>query len=75
MIECDTQQEIDYYWDQLGRGGVYNRCGWLDDKHGVTWQVVPTILKELMAGPNSQKVIEAFMQMTKFDIATLEAVK
>ena len=72
VIECDTQEEIDYYWDQLGRGGVYNQCGWLDDKHGVTWQVVPTILKELMAGPNSQKVIEAFMQMTKFDIATLE---
>lgn len=72
VIECDTQEEIDHYWEKLGAGGSYNKCGWLDDKFGRTWQIVPTILGKLMSGPKAPKVIEAFMQMTKFDIATLE---
>lgn len=72
VITCDTQEEIDHYWVKLGEGGNYRQCGWLDDKFGVSWQIVPTILGELMNDPQkSQKVMEAFMQMTKFDIQKL----
>lgn len=72
VITCDTQEEIDHYWEKLGDGGKYSQCGWLDDKFGVSWQIVPTILGELMSNPEkSQKVIEAFMQMTKLDIQKL----
>lgn len=72
VITCDTQEEIDHYWEKLGDGGKYSKCGWLDDKFGVSWQIVPTILGELMSNSEkSQKVIEAFMQMTKFDIQKL----
>jgi predicted 3-demethylubiquinone-9 3-methyltransferase (glyoxalase superfamily) len=72
VITCDTQEEIDHYWEKLGNGGKYRQCGWLDDKFGVSWQVVPAILGELMSNPEkSQKVTEAFMQMTKFEIQKL----
>jgi predicted 3-demethylubiquinone-9 3-methyltransferase (glyoxalase superfamily) len=72
VITCDTQEEIDHYWVKLGDGGKYSRCGWLDDKFGVSWQIVPSVLGELMSHPDkSKKVIEAFMQMTKFDIQKL----
>jgi predicted 3-demethylubiquinone-9 3-methyltransferase (glyoxalase superfamily) len=72
VITCETQKEIDHYWEKLGEGGVYNQCGWLDDKYGVSWQIVPAVLGELMSDPNkAPKVIEAFMKMTKFDIETL----
>ena len=72
VITCDTQEEIDHYWEKLGSGGSYNQCGWLDDQFGVSWQIVPTILGELMRNPEkSQKVISAFLQMTKFDIEKL----
>jgi predicted 3-demethylubiquinone-9 3-methyltransferase (glyoxalase superfamily) len=72
VIECETQEEIDHYWNKLGEGGIYNQCGWLDDKFGVSWQIVPSILGKLMADPEkSQRVIHAFMQMKKFDIDTL----
>jgi predicted 3-demethylubiquinone-9 3-methyltransferase (glyoxalase superfamily) len=72
VVECETQEEIDYYWAKLGEGGIYNQCGWLDDKFGVSWQIVPRILGELMADPEkSPRVIQAFMQMTKFDIQAL----
>ena len=72
VIECDTQEEIDHYWNSLGEGGIYNQCGWLEDKFGISWQIVPTVLKQLMADPEkSKRVIQAFMQMTKFDIETL----
>jgi predicted 3-demethylubiquinone-9 3-methyltransferase (glyoxalase superfamily) len=72
VIECDTQEEIDHYWEKLGNGGIYNQCGWLDDKYGVSWQIVPSILGKLMADPEKgHRVIQAFMQMTKFDIETL----
>ncbi|MDR6843414.1 VOC family protein [Flavobacterium granuli] len=72
VIECETQEEIDHYWQKLGEGGIYNQCGWLDDKFGVSWQIVPRVLGELMADPEkSPRVIQAFMQMTKFDIQTL----
>ncbi|MCE7064579.1 VOC family protein [Dyadobacter sp. CY326] len=73
VVECDTQEEIDYYWERLGEGGSYNQCGWLDDKFGMSWQVVPSVLQKLMADPEkAPRVIKAFMQMSKFDIATLE---
>ncbi len=72
VITCDTQEEIDHYWEKLGDGGKYGQCGWLDDKFGVSWQIVPAILGELMGNPEkSQQVIAAFMQMTKFDIEQL----
>jgi len=72
VIPCKTQAEIDYYWEKLGYEGVYNKCGWLDDKYGVSWQVVPEILGQLMSDRNkAPKVMYAFMQMTKFDIETL----
>lgn len=73
VIECESQEEIDHYWNKLGSEGVYNKCGWLDDKFGVSWQVVPTILGKLMSDPEkAPRVVQAFMQMTKFDISTLE---
>ena len=72
VITCETQKEIDHYWEKLGEGGIYNQCGWLDDKYGVSWQIVPAVLGELMSDPNkAPKVIDAFMKMTKFDIETL----
>lgn len=71
-IECETQEEIDYYWEKLGEGGAYSMCGWLTDKFGVSWQIVPKILSQLMADPNrAPKVSEAFLKMQKFDLATL----
>ncbi|KQS30997.1 VOC family protein [Dyadobacter sp. Leaf189] len=73
VVECDTQEEIDYYWEKLGDGGKYSQCGWLDDRFGMSWQIVPTVLSKLMSDPEkAPRVIEAFMQMSKFDIATLE---
>ena len=73
VVECETQEEIDYYWEKLGQGGVYNQCGWLDDKFGVSWQIVPTILPVLLSDPNkAQNVINAYMKMTKFDIEGLK---
>ena len=75
VIECETQEEIDYYWEELGKEGNYSKCGWLDDKFGVSWQIVPAILGQLMADQEkAPRVIQAFMQMTKFDIETLKNV-
>ena len=72
VIECDTQEEIDYYWEQLGKDGRYDQCGWLDDKFGVSWQIVPAVLHKLMTDPEkAPRVIQAYMQMSKFDIKTL----
>ena len=74
IINCDTQAEIDYYWDKLAEGGSYMECGWLTDKYGVTWQVVPAILEKLLTndGNKSQKVLDALMQMKKLDIGILQ---
>jgi predicted 3-demethylubiquinone-9 3-methyltransferase (glyoxalase superfamily) len=72
VVECDTQEEIDYYWEKLSEGGSESQCGWLKDRFGLSWQVVPSILKELMADPSrSERVIKAFMKMKKFDIAEI----
>ena len=73
VVDCDTQEEIDYYWNKLTEGGSESQCGWLKDKFGVSWQIVPTILKKLMSDPErSQRVMQAFMKMKKFDIKKLE---
>ncbi|MBC7888721.1 MAG: VOC family protein [Ferruginibacter sp.] len=73
VIECDTQVEIDYYWEKLGEGGRFDQCGWLDDQFGISWQIVPAVLGKLMADPErAPRVIEAFMKMTKFNIQELE---
>lgn len=75
QIECKDQKEIDYYWDKLTDGGEERPCGWLKDKFGLSWQVVPSVLKELLTDADyaaSQRVMKAFMQMKKYDIATLQ---
>ena len=75
MVNCDTQQEIDHYWDSLSAGGSTQQCGWLTDKFGVSWQIVPSEMPHLMgrASPaQSQKVMEAVMQMTKLDIGKMK---
>lgn len=72
VVECQNQEEIDHYWENLGRGGRYDRCGWLVDRFGVSWQIVPTILPALMQDPTrGPRVVEAFLKMQKFDIQTL----
>lgn len=74
QIHCDTQDEIDYFWSRLTEGGEEGPCGWLKDKHGVSWQVVPTELPDMLidADPaRSQRVMKAFLQMKKFDVAAL----
>jgi predicted 3-demethylubiquinone-9 3-methyltransferase (glyoxalase superfamily) len=73
VVHCKDQGEVDYYWDRLtSGGGKESMCGWLKDKYGLSWQVVPDVLPQLMRGPKAGKVMEAFMQMKKFDIAALE---
>jgi predicted 3-demethylubiquinone-9 3-methyltransferase (glyoxalase superfamily) len=75
VVNCDTQEEVDYYWDKLTEGGQEVQCGWLKDKFGLSWQVVPTILSKLLSDPDpkkSQRVMHAMLQMKKIDIPTLE---
>ncbi|MBU2019774.1 MAG: VOC family protein [Bacteroidetes bacterium] len=74
VVNCETQEEIDHYWDALiADGGQESNCGWLKDKFGVSWQIVPTLLSKLLSDPSrAQKVMEAFMKMKKFDIKALE---
>lgn len=72
VIDCDTQDEIDFYWENLLKGGQESQCGWLKDQFGVSWQVVPTILAQLMSDPSkAPKVVDAFMKMKKFNIQAL----
>ena len=75
MINCETQQEIDRYWEKLTAGGQTQQCGWLQDKFGLSWQVTPTILGELLQDPDKEKasrVMKAMMQMIKLDIQQLK---
>lgn len=75
IINCETQKEIDYYWEKLSAVPAAEQCGWLKDKYGVSWQVVPTTMAKMMAAGDpekTQRVTEAFLKMKKFDIATLE---
>lgn len=76
MIECDTQDEIDRLWDALSEGGQVEQCGWLRDRYGLCWQVVPEAMGGMMAHPDHERVrrvTEAMLQMVKFDIAGLES--
>jgi predicted 3-demethylubiquinone-9 3-methyltransferase (glyoxalase superfamily) len=73
QVFCDTQDEIDYYWEHLTEDGEEGQCGWLKDKFGLSWQIVPTILPKLMTDADrAGRVTKAFMQMKKFDIVILE---
>ncbi len=72
VVSCNTQKEIDYYWSKLTNGGEESRCGWLKDKFGVSWQIVPSIISKLMTDPEKAvRVTQAFMKMKKLDIETL----
>lgn len=72
VVNCDSQAEIDCFWSKLTDGGEEGNCGWLKDKFGFSWQIVPTILNQLLSNPEkSQRVVQAFMAMKKFDIETL----
>ncbi|MBK8551715.1 MAG: VOC family protein, partial [Ignavibacteria bacterium] len=76
VINCDTQKEVDYYWEKLtADGGQESMCGWLKDQYGLSWQVVPAGLEKLMSGKDparSKRVMEALLKMKKLDIAELE---
>ncbi len=76
LINCQTQEEVDYFWERLSDGGQKSQCGWLKDKFGLSWQVVPTILAQLMSSGDAEKsnrVMQALMKMTKLEIAGLIA--
>ena len=72
VVECDSQEEIDWYWDKLGAGGKTRACGWLDDKYGVSWQIVPSVLPVLMAdATRAPRVMEIVQRTVKFNIQEL----
>ncbi len=76
VVHCDDQAEIDRYWSALLNGGSSEQCGWLKDKYGVSWQIVPTILFRMMTDPDRDKArraAEAMLKMVKLDIASLKA--
>jgi predicted 3-demethylubiquinone-9 3-methyltransferase (glyoxalase superfamily) len=75
VVNCENQQEVDELWEKLSAGGATQQCGWLTDKYGVSWQIVPTVLGRLLQDPNPAKassVMKAMLQMVKLDIAELE---
>jgi predicted 3-demethylubiquinone-9 3-methyltransferase (glyoxalase superfamily) len=75
VVNCETQQEVDEFWEKLSKGGQEVECGWLRDKYGLSWQIVPTILGELMSSGNpakSNRVMGALLKMKKLDIAGLK---
>jgi predicted 3-demethylubiquinone-9 3-methyltransferase (glyoxalase superfamily) len=75
VITCETQEDIDYYWSKLTEGGQESMCGWLKDKFGVSWQIIPAILLKLMNDPaKSEKIIKEFGNIVKFDIEQLMKV-
>jgi predicted 3-demethylubiquinone-9 3-methyltransferase (glyoxalase superfamily) len=75
QIDCDDQDEVDYYWEKLGEGGEHGPCGWLKDRFGLSWQVVPKRLPELLADPDrekAQRVMAAMLKMGKIEVDELE---
>lgn len=75
-VDCRDQAEVDALWEALGAGGQYSRCGWLKDRYGLSWQIVPSGLPELIGGPDkagAKRAMEAMLGMSKLDVAKLEA--
>ncbi len=75
FVNCDIQEEVDHYWEKLSEGGEEGQCGWLTDKYGVSWQIVPTILGVLLSDKDprkSENVMQAMLQMRKLDITLLK---
>ncbi len=75
VVNCETQEEVDKLWEKLSEGGQKQQCGWLQDKHGLSWQIVPTVLGKLMQDKDakkSERVMKAMLQMHKLDIAGLQ---
>jgi predicted 3-demethylubiquinone-9 3-methyltransferase (glyoxalase superfamily) len=75
VVNCESQQEVDYFWEKLTAGGQEVQCGWLKDKFGLSWQVVPTALGKMMTDPDpakSQRVMKAMLKMIKIDLPTLQ---
>jgi predicted 3-demethylubiquinone-9 3-methyltransferase (glyoxalase superfamily) len=76
QVDCETQEEVDRYWSVLSGGGEEGPCGWLKDRYGLSWQIIPVVLTELLNDPDTakaQRVMAAMLQMKKIDIAALEA--
>ena len=76
QINCETQDEVDYYWERLSEGGEEGPCGWLKDRYGLSWQVVPTGIEELFADPDpkrAERAMRAMLGMSKIDIAALRS--
>ncbi len=74
MVHCDSQEETDYYWEKLSAHPEAEQCGWLKDRHGISWQIIPTVMEELLRSKNESersRVVEAFLKMKKLDIAAL----
>ena len=74
VVECEDQAEIDYYWEKLSAVPEAEQCGWLKDKYGLSWQIVPKNQSEYLSGPNGDKAMAAFLQMKKIDIAALDRI-
>jgi predicted 3-demethylubiquinone-9 3-methyltransferase (glyoxalase superfamily) len=75
VVNCETQEEVDYYWEKLSQGGKEVQCGWLKDKYGLSWQIVPTVLGELLSDKDAakaQRVMQAMLKMVKLDIEKLK---
>jgi predicted 3-demethylubiquinone-9 3-methyltransferase (glyoxalase superfamily) len=76
LVSCETQEEVDRLWEKLSEGGRKDRCGWLQDKYGLSWQIVPSVLGKMLQDSDpqkSQRVMKAMLQMDKLDIGRLEA--
>ena len=74
FVNCETQEEVDELWEKLSAGGKKDRCGWLQDKFGLSWQIIPSALRQLLSdSARSQRVMQAMLQMDKIDIKQLEA--
>ncbi|RDJ27661.1 VOC family protein [Bosea caraganae] len=74
-VNCETQGEVDYYWERLGEGGKEQQCGWLKDKFGISWQIIPSLLPKLFSSPDRERAnraVQAMLQMTKIDMAKLQ---
>jgi predicted 3-demethylubiquinone-9 3-methyltransferase (glyoxalase superfamily) len=75
MVQCDDQAQIDRLWAALSEGGKVERCGWLQDRYGLSWQITPSVLGQMMKSPDrarAKRVAEAMLKMVKFDIAALQ---